>query len=116
MKFKVKLIIDRTPDTADRSEATWHQLKVPRPPCQVEMCRQSFSSSKTREKERETPAEYDFPIFIKDHIILTRRRGVQKKSAKILTMEAKAVKTKKRTKSVKKREISTISCDYFDSF
>ena len=45
-----------------------------------------------------------------------RRRsvGVQKKSAKILTMEAKTVKTNKRTKSGQKWLKSTKSCDYFE--
>ena len=35
--------------------------------------------------------------------VITLQRGVQKKSAKILTMEGKTVKTQKRTKSVKKK-------------
>ena len=42
------------------------------------------------------------------------RVGVQKKSAKILTMEAKTVKTNKRTKSGQKSLKSTKSCDYFE--
>ena len=41
------------------------------------------------------------------------RVGVQKKSAKILTMEAKTVKTNKRTKSGQKSLKSDVSCDYF---
>ena len=40
--------------------------------------------------------------------------GVQKKSAKILTMEAKTVKTNKSTKSGQKLLKSTKSCDYFE--
>ena len=40
--------------------------------------------------------------------------GVQKKSAKILTMDAKKVKTKKRTKSGQKWLKSDVSCDYFE--
>ena len=40
--------------------------------------------------------------------------GVQKKSAKILTMEAKTVKTNKRTKSGQKWLKSAKSCDYFE--
>ena len=40
--------------------------------------------------------------------------GVQKKSAKILTMEAKTVKTNKRTKSGQKSLKIPLSCDYFE--
>ena len=42
------------------------------------------------------------------------RVGVQKKSAKILTMEAKTVKTNKRTESGQKWLKSDVSCDYFE--
>ena len=42
------------------------------------------------------------------------RVGVQKKSAKILTMEAKTVKTNKRTESGQKWLKSAKSCDYFE--
>ena len=42
------------------------------------------------------------------------RVGVQKKSAKILTMEAKTVKTNKRTKSGQKSLKIPLSCDYFE--
>ena len=40
--------------------------------------------------------------------------GVQKKSAKILTMEAKTVKTNKRTESGQKWLKSAKSCHYFE--
>ena len=42
------------------------------------------------------------------------RVGVQKKSAKILTMEAKTVKTNKRTESGQKWLKSDVLCDYFE--
>ena len=42
------------------------------------------------------------------------RVGVQKKLAKILTMEAKTVKTNKRTKSGQKWLKSAKSCHYFE--
>ena len=41
-------------------------------------------------------------------------RGIYRKSAKILTMEAKTVKTKKKTESGQKWLKSTKWCDYFD--
>ena len=40
--------------------------------------------------------------------------GVQKKSAKILTMEAKTVKTNKRTESGQKWLKIPLSCHYFE--
>ena len=42
------------------------------------------------------------------------RVGVQKKSAKFLTMEAKTVKTNKRTESGRKSLRSGKSCHYFE--
>ena len=42
------------------------------------------------------------------------RVGVQKKSAKFLTMEAKTVKTKIKTESGQKLLKSTKSCHYFE--
>ena len=42
------------------------------------------------------------------------RVGVQKKSAKILTMEVKTVKSKKKTESGQKWLKIPLSCDYFE--
>ena len=63
-------------------------------------------------REGVNPSSMDGVPDLRDHNSF--RVGVQKKSAKILTMEAKTVKTNKRTKSGQKWLKSTKSCDYFE--